>query len=365
MKLLKWLPLVAVGLSMTIASCEKTNIQNPDTPVVLDEAAMDKAVAAFVDDVVVPTYDDLSKAMEVLHAKAQALAEAKDAKSGQARLEEACDAWRVARIPWEMSEAFLFGTAEADQLDPSLDTWPLDKDGIDQILASNKPLGQSDEESDQKLRGFHTAEYILFEGGVAKKFADLTPRMKEYLLMVTDRLVRDGKALYHGWAEGEKAYGNIMKQHKGNGIASVYAAVQQIYAGMEDISNEVGTAKIGEPYTMWKDGKHEDAVLAVESWYSWNSLDDYMNNIKSIRNSFYCSRNGKPAVNSLYSLLKIKDADLCKKIDDQIVATINAINDIPVPFRSNLDKDTEILKAQDACATLNRMLGEARAKFSN
>ena len=49
--------------------------------------------------------------------------------------------------------------------------------------------------------------------------------------------------------------------------------------GLCNIANEVGTQKIGNPY-------REQDVYAVESWYSFNSLDDYENNIISIENSY-------------------------------------------------------------------------------
>ncbi len=45
--------------------------------------------------------------------------------------------------------------------------------------------------------------------------------------------------------------------------------------GFANISNEVGSSKIGNPNTLAKDGKTTEAVLQVESWYSWNSITDY------------------------------------------------------------------------------------------
>ena len=49
--------------------------------------------------------------------------------------------------------------------------------------------------------------------------------------------------------------------------------------GMANIANEVGTSKIGTPNALAKQGNTAAAVLQVESWYSWNSIKDYSDNI--------------------------------------------------------------------------------------
>ena len=80
--------------------------------------------------------------------------------------------------PWETSEAFLFGPVADKGLDPNMDSWPLDQDGIVQILTSGNYSdlnwdGDYDEEDDkiagaQALRGYHTLEYLIFKDGEAR-----------------------------------------------------------------------------------------------------------------------------------------------------------------------------------------------------
>ena len=76
-------------------------------------------------------------------------------------------------------------------------------------------------------------------------------------------------------------------------------SVEQIIDGCMDIANEVGNAKIGDPLDLWNNGERTKALYAVESWYSWHSREDYSNNILSIRNAFYGTRDGNIATNSL------------------------------------------------------------------
>lgn len=88
--------------------------------------------------------------------------------TNQSKLDKACEAWRATRIPWEQSEAFLFGPAELLNLDPSLDSWPLDQSDISKIL-NNSSFSSveliKNAISSESVRGFHTIELLLFKDG--------------------------------------------------------------------------------------------------------------------------------------------------------------------------------------------------------
>ena len=108
-------------------------------------------------------------------------------------------------------------------------------------------------------------------------------------------------------------------------------------------------------------------VLAVESWYSWNSIDDYANNIVSIKNSYFGGRDldkENASTNSLHALVKVINPTLDSLMVVQIDKTIEAIEDMPRPFRNNLGAETEIKAATDACKELTNGLGKIRAKLS-
>ena len=161
-----------------------------------------------------------------------------------------------------------------------------------------------------------------------------------------------------------------MKEHNGTyGISSIYVAIETMLNdnnGMAAIANEVGTAKIADPVNAWNSGDKEGGVLAVESWYSWNSLTDYVDNIVSIKNCYLGGRNGDyNEAESLSALVKIINPTLDQLIRQQIEDTMDAINDIPKPFRNNLGASVEIKKAQNACAYLNTGLGLVRGKLAS
>ncbi|MBP3830635.1 MAG: peptidase M75 [Bacteroidaceae bacterium] len=141
--------------------------------------------------------------------------------------------------------------------------------------------------------------------------------------------------------------------------SSALVCVEQIIDGCMDIANEVGNAKIGDPYDLFKSGRTTEALYAVESWYSWHSIDDYSNNILSIRNAYFGTRNGSKATHSLATLIEGNNASLDKQVRDAITAAHDAIQNIPAPFRSNIGAP-EVQTAMQACNDLEEVLGNLK-----
>ncbi len=135
--------------------------------------------------------------------------------------------------------------------------------------------------------------------------------------------------------------------------------IEQIIDGCMDIANEVGNAKIGDPYDLYKSGQTTKALYAVESWYSWHSIDDYSNNILSVRNAYYGTRDGKKANNSLATLIEANNATLDAQVREAITTAYDAIQAIPAPFRNNIGAP-EVQTAMQACNDLEEVLGNLK-----
>lgn len=136
--------------------------------------------------------------------------------------------------------------------------------------------------------------------------------------------------------------------------------------GMANIANEVGTSKIGTPNALAKQGNTAAAVLQVESWYSWNSIKDYSDNIISIKNG-YAGRRGSisdaASENSISAYVKSVDPELDTEITQAIDDTYYAITSMQSPFRNNLT-GSKVDAAIEACATLTQLFeDEALGKF--
>ena len=75
------------------------------------------------------------------------------------------------RKHWEQSEAFLYGPAAAHNIDPHIDSWPLDFNAMNALLHDQAQMASIEQEGGAyvgeklgyALKGFHACEYLLFE----------------------------------------------------------------------------------------------------------------------------------------------------------------------------------------------------------
>lgn len=363
---------VALAAGLSLAACSDDKSDNGITEVEkLELEVLDPIVNQYADGVVLPTYKSLKEKNTTLY---EAVTELCTAPSDKA-FEKAAEAWLESREPWEKSEAFLFGPVDALGLDPNMDSWPLDQSGIEQILKSGdwSALEWSDEEdaeAAQGVRGFHTLEYLLFKDGEARTIGDADYQAApeawcNYMRAVAGLLKKDASELYEAWAEsyeGGNAYADIFKNHSNSTYPTALACVEEILDGCITIADEVGNAKIGDPYNLYVGGNTTEALYAVESWYSWHSKDDYTNNIYSIRNAYYGSLTHAVSDNSLSALVAEQNAALDKEVKAAITAAENAIQSIPTPFRNHINS-AEAEEAMDACAELVDVLEKLKAEI--
>ena len=373
--------LAMMGL-LSMTSCSSSDSKNGDTPqptpqpeqeVTIQDSEYDAIINQYVDNVVLPTYSDLKTKNSALY---QAVVDFGDNPSN-ANFKAICDAWLTAREPWESSEAFLFGPVADLGLDPNMDSWPLDQEAIVKMLESQQWnemewTGDYDEDDDaiaaaQNVRGFHTLEFLAFRDGQARTLTDQAVdgeaanavynasnanAWAQYMRNTAQLLVDDVTTLVDAWNNG---YADKFKKHDGGDFTSGLSCIEQLIDGCIDIAGEVGQAKIGDPYDLYQSGKTNEALYAVESWYSWHSRDDYTNNIYSIRNAYYGSRDGKINANSLSKLVAKYDAQLDADVKEAIEEAADAIQAIPQPFRNNINSK-EAKAAMEACAELSDIL---------
>lgn len=369
-----------MGLAMmglcTFTACSSSNDddkKDDKKEIVIQDAEYDAIINQYVDNVVMPTYSDLKEKNSDLYLSVVDFGNA----PSDAKFQAICDAWLAAREPWEQSEAFLFGPVADFGLDPNMDSWPLDQEAIVNTLKSQQWndmtwSGDYDEDDEaiaaaQNVRGFHTLEFLAFRDGKARTLTDQAASdnaadyvynetnataWAQYMRNTAQLLVDDVTLLCNEW---EDSYANEFKKHNGGDFTSGLSCIEQLIDGCIDIAGEVGGAKIGEPYDLYMSGKKTEALYAVESWYSWHSRDDYTNNIYSIRNAYYGSRDGSIHNNSLSKLVAKYDQELDQKVKQAIDRAAKNIQAIPQPFRNNINS-TEAQNAMEACAELAEVL---------
>ena len=195
-------------------------------------------------------------------------------------------------------------------------------------------------------------------------FADYQANWCNYAAAVSSRLKDDAATLYKAWNEsfkGGEAYKVTFKEAKG-AYTSANNCIEQIIDGCIDIANEVGESKIGDPRDKWENGKYTEAVYAVESWYSYHSIQDYSNNIRSIQNAINCTYKGTAGGHSIAAyLIANGQAELAGQVNAAINASIAAIEGMAAPFRSHIGNPS-VLIAMEACNNLKNVLKTLKAK---
>lgn len=308
----------------------------------------------FADQVVVATYSELAERLGALHTATQAFI----ADPIDANLTAAQQAWVAAREPWEASEGFLFGPVDSLGLDPALDSWPVDRNALDEVLAGNVELTPVFVANlDTTLRGFHTAEYLLFGVGGSKTAADFDQRQFDYLSSVASLLAEAGTTLADSWITGVDGGMPYTEVFKGAGNNPTYpsltSAAEEIVRGTIGIADEVANGKIADPFDQ------QDATL-VESQFAFNSLTDFKNNIRSIRNAY---TGDAPVAGTtgagLDEFVASIDPALAARVVEEIDAALEALEAVPEPFLQAItdpEAADEITAAQEAIRTVQTTL---------
>ena len=336
----------------TIASAKLTETQ---------EDYLRQVLANLVNNVIVPTYTNLANETEALEKTLNGLT----VKTiTQAQINSACEDFKQARKYWEQSEAFLMGAASDFDVDPTIDSWPLNRS----LLLSYFNNGMNDDMlEDATILGFHALEFILFRDGQPRKVAELqgndTYKNFEHISgaqelayaqtictllkqrtfqlqcawdggMNSSRLqvVKDA-GLDYQTEKGLSFADNLTKagiSGSGSSFSTLKAAIAQVLSNDEGscvaIANEVGTAKIANPFSAGD-------VSYVESPYSYNSITDFCDNIRSIRNVWLGSTNETVHQYSFHSFFaSVQSNAVNEKVENAYASAIEGIGNMPSPF---------------------------------
>lgn len=326
-------------------------------------AYLEEVLANLVDNVIVPTYTDLASNTEDMEKDLHGL---NVNTISQSDINSACESFKRARLYWEQSEAFLGGAASDFDVDPTIDSWPLNRS----LLINYFKGGMTAEiEEDATVLGFHALEFILFRNGKPRNVAEFKSNdtypgfesvsgadelkyAQEVCTLLKERTYQlqvawEGKTAANAsrvkvvedagldyTTAGGLSYGDNLKKagKAGSTFPTLKDAIAQILSDDEGsafaIANEVGTAKIANPFSAGD-------ISYVESPYSYNSIADFQDNIRSVRNIWLGTRDGSKssAVKSFYNFFSaINGNNTATTVENLYNTAISAIGNMPAPF---------------------------------
>lgn len=295
-----------------------------------------QVVVDYADKVVVPTYTLLAQRAMALETAVSTLATTTSA----ANLTAAKDAWVATRVPWEQSEAHLFGPVSVNGYDPAMDSWPVNRTDLDAVLASSNPLTQAYVSGlPEEQKGFHTLEYLLWGEDGNKAAAAITPRELEYMKALAAELTVVTGQLSTSWTagvDGKAAYRTVFTTagEGSNAYPSLGSAAQEILGGMAGICDEVANGKIADPYDA------RDPQL-VESQFSFNSKLDFADNLRGVLNAYTGDAAAAGTTGrGLADFVAAADPALDAQFRAEVAAAISAIEAIPGTFRDAIMIDS-------------------------
>ena len=326
------------------------------------ESYLREVLKNLVSNVIIPTYTELANDVETLEKTLNGLTVN---SITQAQINEACEDFKNARKNWERSEAFLMGAASDFDVDPTIDSWPLNR-----ILLLNYFNNGMNEEmlEDATILGFHALEFILFRDGQPRKVAEFKAndtyknfekisgaQELAYAQTICTLLKQRCFQLQVAW-EGETSANAqrvaVVKNAKleymtekglnygqnltlaGSDSRSTFptlkTAISQVLSDNEgsccSIATEVGTAKIANPFSAGD-------ISYVESPYSYNSIADFRDNIRSIRNIWLGSTDRKANRYSFHTFCaSTNNKSISEGVENAYVKAITDISNMPAPF---------------------------------
>jgi len=397
--------LVTLTLPLAISSCNNGKDNKDDNGKY--DADFEAIAKQYVGSTVNLTYSLLATETQKLYEDLLALKTKMKggASASQSEIDDICAEFLLARGYYEESEAFLFGAATDFGIDPHIDTWPLDLQGLADALSNKTQMANLDAENEddaiayaagklgQELLGFHGIEFVIFRDGKNREASAFNGNeghatfkntgvtgLEEiiYATAVAGDLRDRCWQMEVSWNENAPAahlkrvedleipsriqgngytYGqNFLSATKsGSTYATWIAAMRDIVnAGCMNICNEVANTKIGNPYS------GEDPNY-IESPYSQRSFYDFQGNIESIWDSLNGGREEKRNTSSsLLQFVQENNPAMAKSINDAYDASIKALKAcqaLPGGFVNNT-RASEVGIAQAAINNLNTELSK-------
>lgn len=344
-------------------------------PVPLSDGARRVALSTATEQVILPTYAELSARTAELASLLDELSSApQDADLATIRR-----AYLDARTPFEEAQAFGFGPATDLHSAPGIDQAPIDAAKVDAELASDAELTLARvRRLGANKRGLHAIEYLLFPEDDAELEAALLAddvggeRRRQFVSLAAAIVASNAEALRRAW---EPENGGYARQFSEPGTPESVA--QSVQEGLDTLLNEAVVAsesvvdvKLGNPLGVTTGGRIDPA--AQESERAGASLTDMLSNLRGVRNVYFGSRDGSIGV-SLSSLVRAKSPSVDLHARTALTDAEAALLAIPEPLTDALTASPEtVTAAYDAVKIVKLVLATevlstlgASLKFSN
>lgn len=325
----------------------------------MDEAKAQRVLHNYA-EIAHASYRDALTTARGLDEAVRALTEA----PSESTLARAKQAWIFARIPYVQTETFRFYDGPIDEVEPWLNSWPIDENLVDlgenvvvaklraeapsivgdvvrhPHLSEELLLAWNEQPSETSITtGYHVIEFLLWgpdtdaDGPGARSFTDyvigpnapLAARRAEYLRLTTRLLIRHLAHVTDAWKP------DVPSNYRAQFTSwPVREALAKVFKGMGVLS---GVELAGERLTVAYETKEQENE---HSCFSDTSSADAFGNALGVEN--LCLGQYRAVDGTLRegegvcALVEAADAALGRRLRSEIRASVRAARAIPSPF---------------------------------
>jgi putative iron-regulated protein len=254
--------------------------------------------------------------------------------------------WKVLKSVWAQTEGFAFGPVVTENAVSRMNAWPLNKNGIDSILATSVSLTISYVNSiSGDLKGLQAIEYMLFGANGNKVASELTQRELSFLSALIINIQSISAKLALEWKTDSSVgyFKPFVYAGDGSGIYSSQITVFELLANsMIGLADRIGGNVAIEQFNLTNQNLEEIP-------YSANSIKIFKDNIQGIKNIYIGSylTDGK----GLEDFIVIHNTALNTKIKQQLDEALAALAAITDPF--GIAITTQATQIQTAVSKVN------------
>ncbi|WDP92755.1 MAG: Imelysin [Desulfobacter sp.] len=359
--------LISVTLLLACALPVQAGIKEGVQDFLYEKKAFD-TVEDYTENAVLPT---LSLMVEELSIFKQACDGLEKSRTDEA-VAKAAKAWHAAMNRFNIAWVFNYGPGGHYDFHKQLATWPFDKYLVDYYLKDIK-AGKLKVDATflrtnkhSATRGLHTAGYLLFRKGSARKAADITDAEISYLGAVCQALVEEGidyEAAWRGTANLTVAKKEILKKA---GITRQRPSYAWEFANPGEknsryVSVSVPLQEIFQEATTVV----EDMIPAIEElldytpetapyWVYVDPYADILSRFQGVEEAYYGGLEGSRGA-SLSDLVAKKDAVLDRRVKAALAHVKKRIQSIR-DLNANTPKETKELMIRIAVGEAEKLM---------
>ncbi len=346
---MKSLPCLVASLAL-VSACSDDAVVEVDRNAVLRD---------LTDNVMLPTYRDLTPRMDALSQSLGALCATPSSES----LTAARTAWSDARGAWKRAAAFRGGPMETLNTYPTVDFYPVSTTAVEALIAGADPLtADSLDAVGTNRRGLPGIEVVLFDGTrdaptllAALRDGSGPSRRCQYLVAAGANVARATTAFVTAWEPTGGGYARTLATAgQGSSITTSRAAIDLVVNQVINTLDVLQVSRLSVPNGSRNGGTQQpDQTESIPSGRSTTDLSDSLAGVRELYYGTHGTRQGL----GIGAMVVARNPSLDRSVRAEFDATAQALAAITVPVpRAVTEQRPQVEAAITELGRLKRLI---------